>query len=132
MAFRFEFDAVNKVLLMRFDGQLTNESLTEALAAIREYSIRTDASAGIWDFTPVTEYGVTPDFLSFTASLEPAMPNPAQRPRYVVAPVTFGLGVPRMFEIAAKATNPLLRFVLSVDEALAALGVQSPHFEPLG
>lgn len=131
MAFRFEFDAANKILLLRFEGKLTDESLTEALWAIRECSIRTDASAGIWDFTSVTEYGVSPEFLSYTASREPAMPGATQRPRYVVVLVAFGLGISRMYEIAAGPTNPLLRFVLSVSEALAALGVQSPHFEPL-
>jgi hypothetical protein len=43
MAFRFEFDSVNKILLGRFEGKLTDESLAEFLRAIREYSTATDA-----------------------------------------------------------------------------------------
>ena len=34
-------------------------------------------------------------------------------------------------ELARGPVNPLLKIVLSVDEALTELGVQSPHFEPL-
>jgi hypothetical protein len=36
-----------------------------------------------------------------------------------------------MFQIAAESTRPSLMVVRTVDEALAALGVQSPHFAPL-
>jgi hypothetical protein len=36
-----------------------------------------------------------------------------------------------MIEIAQRSKNPLFRIVLAVDDALAALGVQTPHFEPL-
>jgi hypothetical protein len=36
-----------------------------------------------------------------------------------------------MFQIAGESTRPLLQVVRTVDEALTALGAQSPHFEPL-
>jgi hypothetical protein len=36
-----------------------------------------------------------------------------------------------LFEIAAEHSNPLLKIVWSLDEALAALGVPSPNFKPL-
>jgi len=37
----------------------------------------------------------------------------------------------RLCEIVVELKNPLLKIVLSLDEAFAALGVQSPRFEPL-
>lgn len=58
------------------------------------------------------------------------MPD-ATRPRIIVAPTTIGFGLARMFQILGESTRPLLTVVRTVDEALAALGVQSPHFEPL-
>ena len=128
---RFEFDPVNKILLLRVEGRLTNESFTECYWAVRKYSIETDASAGIWDLSSVTEFAVSPEFLCDLAYREPAMPNATRRPRFFVAPAGFGLGIARLFEIAAKPMNPLLKIVLSVGEALTELGVQSPHFEPL-
>lgn len=129
--FWFEFDALNKILLLRVEGRLTTEYLTECYWAIRKYSTETDSSAGIWDLSSVTEFAVSPEFLRDLAYREPAMPDATRRPRFFVAPAGFGLGISRLYEIAARPMNPLLKIVVSVDEALTELGVQSPHFEPL-
>jgi hypothetical protein len=131
MAFGFEFDSVNKILLGRFEGKLTDESLAEFLRAIREYSTATDASAGIGDFSSVTEFAVSAEFIRHVARQEPAMPDATRRPRILVVPATVGFGLARMFQIMGESKNPLLKVVHSMDEALAALGVQSPHFETL-
>jgi hypothetical protein len=44
MAFRFEFDTANRVLLCRVEGRLTDELLAECYEAIRKYSTATDAT----------------------------------------------------------------------------------------
>jgi len=59
MGYRFEFDPVNKILLLRIEGPLTDEVLTKAYAAIRKHSIATDARAGIWDLSGVTEFPIS-------------------------------------------------------------------------
>jgi hypothetical protein len=41
--------------------------------AIREYSIATDARAGIGDYSSVTEYAVSSEFVREIARREPAM-----------------------------------------------------------
>jgi len=128
---RFEFDPVNRILLLRVEGRLTNESFTECYWAVRKYSIETDASAGIWDFSSVTEFALSPEFLCDLAYRQPAMLDATSRPRFFVAPAGFGLSIARLYEIAASPMNPLLKIVFSVDEALTELAVQSPHFEPL-
>jgi hypothetical protein len=130
MAFRFEFDPVNKILLARFDGPLTEESLMGYYAAARKYSIATDAIAGITDLSSVTEFALSSEFIRQLASQEPAMPD-ATRRRSVVATQTHALGIFRMFQLAGDAKRPLLQIVHTMDEALTALGVQFPHFEPL-
>lgn len=43
LGFRFEFDAANKILLGRFEGRLTGESVAESYSATQEHSIATDA-----------------------------------------------------------------------------------------
>lgn len=73
--FRFELDPVNKILLLRVEGRLTNESLTECYWAVRKYSTETDASAGIWDFSSITEFAVSPELIYDLAYREPAMPD---------------------------------------------------------
>jgi len=131
MEYRFEFDPVNKILLLRVEGQVTDESFTEGYWAVRKYSTETDASAGIWDLSSVTDFAVSPEFIRRLVDWGPAMPEATKRPRFLVAPAMVGLGISRLVEIAGEHQNPLFKIVLSVDEALAALGIQSPHFEPL-
>jgi hypothetical protein len=131
MGFRFEFDPVNKILLALFEGRLTDESLAELYEAIRKYSIATDATGGILDLSSVTELTVTSDFVRELASQEPAMADATRRPRFIVAPTTLEFGLSRMFQILGASTRPLLKVVHTLDEALAAFGIQSPHFEPL-
>ena len=122
---------MNKILMGRFEGRITEELGAEFYGAIRKYSIATDANAGIFDFSSVTQIAVSSDFVRHLAQSEPAMPDVTRRPSFFVAPMTAGFGLSRMFQILGEATRPLLEVVRSVDEALADLGVQSPHFEPL-
>jgi hypothetical protein len=131
MVYRFEFDPVNKILLLRVEGRVTDESLKEGYWAVRKYTTSTNAKAGIWDLSSVTDFAVSPEFIRRVSDWGPAMPDATRRPRFIVAPPTFGQGISRMVEIAQEPGNPLFKIVLSVDEALAALGIQSPHFEPL-
>ena len=59
------------------------------------------------------------------------MPDPASRPRVIVAPTNLEFGLARMFQILGESARPLLSVVHTLDEALAALGIQFAHFEPL-
>jgi len=131
MALRFEFDSINKILLGRFEGRLTEELAAEFYAAIRKYSTATDASAAIWDLSSVTKFELSSEFIRELAKREPAMPNATRRPRIIVATDTFGFGLMRMFQMSGERTRPALKVVYTLDEAFAELGVQSPHFEPL-
>jgi hypothetical protein len=59
------------------------------------------------------------------------MADATKRPRIIIFSATVGFGIGRMFQIVGEPKNPLLKVVRSMDEALAALGVQIPHFETL-
>jgi len=131
MKYQFEFDPKNRILLLRFEGRLTDDLLPELYWEVRKYSIATDASAGIYEFSAVTEFAVSPEMILHMANREPAMPDVTRRPRFIVAPAMLGLGLSRLIEFATSERNPLLKIVLSADEAFAALGVRSPRFEPL-
>ncbi len=131
MAYRFEFDPVNRILLVRIEGPLTEELATELYGAIRKYAVATDARAGIWDFSSVTEVALSAEFIRYLASQEPAMPDATRHPRFMVAPTAVAFGLSRMFQILGGATRPLLKVVHSVDQALVELGVQSPQFKSL-
>jgi hypothetical protein len=131
MGCRFEFDPENKILLSRFEGPFTDESLAEVYREIRRYSTATDASIGILDLSSVTEFTASTEFVRNLASEEPAMADATRRPRIIVAPTAVGYGLSRMFQLVGERTRPLLNVVRSLDQAWAALGIQPPHFEPL-
>lgn len=132
MPFRFEFDGANKILLMRFEGWLTKESALELYQAIRTHSTATDASAGIWDFSSTTKVGLSGEFLRRMVDLEPAMPDGAKRPRVLIPPPTAALSMLHILEIVVQLTRPRFKVVHTMEEAFAAIGVRSCHFEPLG
>lgn len=132
MAFRFEFDPVNRILLARFEGQLTNESAEEYHDALGKNWRATDPRAGIWDLSAATGFAVDADFLRNLAKRKPITPGLTNYPRFIVVPETARYGLMRMFQIAGESSRPQLQVVRTVDEALAALGVQSPQFETLG
>ncbi len=131
MAFWFEFDPLNKILLGRFEGRLTDESAAEFYEAIRKYATLTDARSGIWDLSSVTEFAVSAEFIRRLGERDPAMPHADKRPRIIVAAATAGFGLMRMLQIVGEEKRPMLQVVHTLDEALAELGVQSPRFEPM-
>jgi len=131
MALRIEFDPVNKILLIRFEGQLTDELVAEYSEAIRKYWTAADASAGVVDFSSVSELSLSAECIRQLAKREPCIPDAPSRPRVIVAPTTLGFGLARMFQILGEDARPLLSVAHTLDEAFAALGVQSPQFEPL-
>jgi len=97
---------------------------------LRKYSTATNASAAITDFSAVTEFAVSGEIIRDLAGEEPAISD-TERPRILVAPQTVAYGLSRMFQITGESTRPTLSVVHTMDEAIAALGIQSPHFEPL-
>jgi hypothetical protein len=128
--FRFEFDAANRILLARFHGRLTDVLLEEFYQEAGRHWTETDPRAGIADYSSVTEVAVSVDFVRYLAKQEPTA-DVAGRPRFIVAPRTHAFGLARMFQILGESKRPLLQVVHTLDEAFAALGVQSPRFEPL-
>ena len=130
--FRFEFDLENRILLMRFeDKRLTDESLAEVYAALREYSIATNPYAVIMDFSAATQVEVSPAFIQQVALEEPAVPQASEGGRVAVLADDAGFNMARMFQRLGESTRPLLHVVRTLDEALEALGVESPRFEVL-
>jgi hypothetical protein len=131
MTHQFKFDHENKILLLRIEGLLTDRLARALYWEVRKLSTSTDALAGIYDLSAVTEFAISPDLIRDLVNRDPAMPDATRRPRCLVSPTVFGLAISRLCEIAVGYRNPLLKIVTSLEEAFAALGVQSPHFEAL-
>ena len=128
--FRFEFDPINKILLLRFEGRLTDEWLAQTCRTARIHWAATGARAGIGDYSSVTDFPLSSEVVRTVARQAP-MPEPTEKPLFIVMPNTTGYGLARMYQMVGDLAQPLVSVVRTLDEALAALGVQSPHFEPL-
>lgn len=131
MGFRFEFDSANRILLVRVEGRLSDKLLAECYEAIGKYSTATNASAGIFDMSAVTQFAVSSEFVRQLAKREPAMPDASRRMRIIAVENTTGYGLARMFQIVGETERPMLQVVRTVDAALGVLGIKSTHFEPL-
>jgi hypothetical protein len=127
MAYRFEFDPEHKILLMRYEGRLTEAVAEESDVALRKYWAATAPSMVIVDFSSVTEFAVSSEFVRRVAG-QALIVDATGTPVAIVAPVPAGFGLGRMFQIVGEPKRPLLHVVRTMDEAFAALGVQSPHF----
>ena len=125
--YELSFDLVNRILLGRFEGRLTDESAAQFCEAFRRFTTATDARAGIVDLSPVTEFATSSVFPRDLPGQPPATEDAAKSPRIIIGTmVAFDLMC--MFQVVGKATEPPLQVVHTMDEAFAALGVQSPQF----
>jgi hypothetical protein len=124
--FRVEFDQVNKILLMRVEGRLTDESLPYLYGASRKHSSATDARVSIVDLSSVSDFAVSSQSIQTLAHQKPASPDSKHR-CFIVAPAGLAFGLCRMFQILGEATRPLLQVVHTLGEVFEA-GILSPHF----
>jgi anti-anti-sigma regulatory factor len=131
MGSRYEFDKDHQVLLVSLDGRLSEDSLGSLTRAAEKYWAATKPRAEIIDCSGVTEFAISSDRIRQLAKRQQLMPEAADLPRVIVVPETHAYGLARMYQIVAEQKRPLVTVVRSMDAALAALGITSPHFEPL-
>lgn len=130
MAYAFEFDAKNRVLLFRFTERVSEQRIgqfyEEASAQIELMQPR----AAIFDFTGVTCFDVSTDSIRDLADSPPLIPE-AACPRVVVAPAAHIFAMSRMFQILGGSSRPSFQVVRSMAEAAEAIQIQSLDFQPL-
>ena len=121
------FDQETRILLIRVAGRLTDKSLADLYDASRKYSTITDAKLSMVDLSSVTEFAVSTESIRHHARQKPARTDP----RIIVAPQAYAFGLFRMLQLLGELTHPQLLIVHTLDEAFAALGIQSQHFANL-
>jgi hypothetical protein len=107
MGYRFEFDRANKILLLRFEGRLTDESLAEIHRVAQIHWAATGARAGIGDYSSATEFPLSAELVRTLARRGAPMPEPTENPHFIVMPNTTGYGLARMYQIVGERTQPL-------------------------
>jgi hypothetical protein len=131
MPFRFEFDSTNKILMVRFEGRVTDEMVHEFYRVEGPKIISSlEFAASIVDFTDVTSMELSPNMVRGLAWLKP-LDTETERPRVIVAPAPHAYGLARMFASHGEETRPSLHVVRSMEQARAVLGKVHFEFKPL-
>src|SRR5690349_4103773 len=126
----FEFDSAHRVLLCSFKGRMTDGDLRDFHRDSTAYAQRMNPKAAIKDLSGVTALDITSFTVQQLAIGDPILPEPS-RPRFVVAPANEMYGMSRMYQLVGEPTRPRLEIVRTLEEALAAIGVKDPKFEPI-
>src|SRR5215467_2925312 len=128
--FQFQFDPVNRLLVCRASGVVTDKSLREFYRLVGKYVALTNPEAGIADLSGVTSLRASPETIRALAGSPPPLSDP-KVPRYLVATSDHVFAMCRMFELQGERTRPLLRVVRTLAEAYELLDIQEPQLEPV-
>lgn len=126
MSLQFQFDESSRTLLVRMEGQLTDEAAIECYEAVEDYALEKNVSAGIVDLSGVTAFPVSPALLRQLARCQPKVPGDV--PRIIVIPRIAAFGLLRMFQQLAAFYRPKFYVVRSIEEAIEMLHIHSPDF----
>lgn len=129
MPHHFEFDFQHKILLTVMEGEIEGAEIQTIDQDMRARVVRMQPVAGISDLTGVTNFNVPGEIMRL-AALQPP-PFPSQTPRFIVAQTDFLYGMSRMYELVADRAQGKLQVVRTREEALSALGISNPKFEPI-
>ena len=127
MLVRYEFDSQHKILLLVVEGDVGDEEIVAANEQIARYVSLLRPRAGISDLSGITAFNVSVNAMR-TAAAQP-VPYPEETAWFIVAAKDHVFGMARMYEMVGSRDN--LKVVRSRQEALAALGVEKPAFEPV-
>jgi hypothetical protein len=129
LPYHFSFDSKHGILRCRVEGHVTNDVMKEYYRVAADYFSQICPLKGLFDFTGVTSFEISPRAIRGLANLPPVMPDPS-RIEVVVAHTYTMYALARMFQFEGRATRPNLHVVRWLREAWTLLGVQHPHFEP--
>lgn len=114
-------DAEKQILLIHFEGVVTDESLLDGYRRVRKYFIEHGHCGNISDFTGVTSFEVTARAIRSLASNTPLVPESFVR--ILVAPKDEVYGMARMFEMAGSMMGNRVDIVRSLGEAYQLAGI---------
>ena len=130
MGVRFQFDPANKVLITRFEGELTDNLAREADAEMRKHLLQRNPLVHVVDCSAVIKFSLSAESVRHLAGREPALEGINCR-RFFVMPSTVGFGMARMFQIAGNPHYDAVNIVRFLDEVFANLGIEPPKLDSL-
>lgn len=115
-------DRNKKLVVTTYIGEVTNEDVARQIAEIKRNAPYEGEYRAITDFTQVTHFDISSDQIRLVAESK----SPLEKARRVmVAPSDVAYGTSRMFQMLAGKTRPNITVVRTLDEAYAALGIET-------
>jgi hypothetical protein len=127
MTTRLAFDPHHRLLLVSISGDLTREEYLAGYEAVDRFMATAGPCPAIVDFSAVGRFDLSPQFAREIGKMRPAIPLGMKR--LVVAPQPAIFGTARLVAALREGTGGELIVIQSLTEALALLGIESPHFE---
>jgi hypothetical protein len=131
LSFAADFDAINNVLRITIDGQLTDSVALDCSETLRKCAALFPGRHNIVDLSQVTKYDVSPDAIRQLAVMPPSPVQATSRMLVVVAPKEHAYGMSRMFQLLTERSRPNQHVVHTMDEGFELLGIKSPEFGPI-
>jgi hypothetical protein len=119
-------DELHNVLLIRFDGRLTDEVLLKGYRIAREWMAVHGPASQLSDFSEVTSVDVASQTVWELAKASPLAPDSFLR--IVIAPQSVVFGLTRMFEMLGDRTRDGVHIVATAADANRLLGVDMLEF----
>lgn len=120
------FDAKHRVLLLTIGPRLTKDIYMSAYGVVKRFVAAQGSSSVIMDFSTVTKFDISSEFLREIAMMAPAAGPGRLRVAVAPQPVVYGSG--RVVETLAADTVAPVRVVRTLDEAYAMFGAAAADF----
>lgn len=130
MGVRFEFDPVNKILVTRLEGELSDDLVVRTDAGMRKHLVEKSPQVHIVDCSAVSKFSLSGESIRSLARRPPALDGVSPR-RFFVMPDVSSFGLARMFQIAGEPHYDSVTIARSMDEVFTTLAIKQPRFEPL-
>ncbi len=129
MSFKLTYERRHHILLVSFEGVVTDEILLEGYQHVRRWFGVNGRCGNISDFTAVTDFKVTGRSIRYLASNTPLVPGGLLR--IIVAPRDDVYGMARMFEMQGSDMGNRVDIVRNLSDAYALAGLVNPDFEAI-
>lgn len=129
MAHVLSFDAVSRIMLVAFDGVLSEVGYMAAYDALDGFIATHGPCSSIVDFSAVERFELSTKFARRIGEMRPAIPKGMQR--VVVAPQPAIFGTARVVSALRDGTGGEVMVVKTMAEGLAVFGLRTPVFVPV-
>lgn len=129
--YKIEFDEKRAIVVLRFVGNVTEESFLAANTVMREFIEKNQLVGRITDFSAAGQVLVSAEFvrkLAISDLFERGKPNLI---RVIVAPQPAVFGLARMFQVAREPFGRPPAVVKTMEEALQVFGVEALNLTPV-